>query len=128
MHNCFTMIQLLNTTPIKVDDVADVTRNLKLAFTSGATKSYEWRIYQLKRLKDLFLENKEKLIQAVQKDLGKSLPFEVTLSEYNLPLEGIFFSYSCLDIRELEETISNLKAWMEPEQVNTNMAGMNSPL
>jgi acyl-CoA reductase-like NAD-dependent aldehyde dehydrogenase len=85
------MIQLLNTTPIKLGAVPDVVRNLKLAFTSGATKSFEWRIYQLKRLKDLFVENKEKLIQAVQKDLGKALPFEVTLSEYNLPLEGIIY-------------------------------------
>jgi acyl-CoA reductase-like NAD-dependent aldehyde dehydrogenase len=83
------MIQLLNTTPITIDNIPEVVRNLKLAFASGATKSYEWRIYQLKRLRDLFVENKEKLIQAVQKDLGKALPFEVTMSDYNLPLEGM---------------------------------------
>lgn len=50
----------------------------------------------------------------MQKDLGKQLPFEVTFSDYNLPLE------------ELEDTISHLKTWMQPEYVDTNFTTGNN--
>jgi acyl-CoA reductase-like NAD-dependent aldehyde dehydrogenase len=57
-------------------------------------------------------ENKNALINAVQSDLGKKIPFEIICSEINLPLD------------ELDECIGELHHWMTPESVNTNLAAL----
>jgi hypothetical protein len=61
---------------------------------------------QLLQLKALIEENKQEIIAAVQKDLGKKDPFEVVASEVNIPLA------------EIEHTIKHLKEWMKPGTFN----------
>eukprot|EP01116_Phalansterium_solitarium_P018670 TRINITY_DN5032_c0_g1_i2.p1 TRINITY_DN5032_c0_g1~~TRINITY_DN5032_c0_g1_i2.p1 ORF type:complete len:528 (+),score=207.20 TRINITY_DN5032_c0_g1_i2:157-1740(+) len=97
---------------LKIDDIAPVVSNLREAFLLGVTRSYAWRLKQLKALKRMIVEHRAELIAAVQKDLGKQSAQEVFASEINIPLTDI------------EHTISHLKSWMRPESVRTNIAAL----
>eukprot|EP01127_Copromyxa_protea_P017794 TRINITY_DN5476_c0_g1_i1.p1 TRINITY_DN5476_c0_g1~~TRINITY_DN5476_c0_g1_i1.p1 ORF type:complete len:249 (+),score=55.57 TRINITY_DN5476_c0_g1_i1:31-777(+) len=95
---------------ISIDDVPEASRKLRDNFRAGKSKPVEWRYAQLKGIQRMFNENKKEIIQAVQKDLGKAVTFEVVSSEINLPLG------------ELAETLSHLSSWLKPERVVTNLA------
>jgi len=97
-------IEPLQVTEANLDDVV---RHLREAFLSGITRPYDFRTSQLKALKNMMQENKQALIEAVQKDLGKQLDFEVLSSEINIPLN------------EMEYTIKHLKSWMSPHSVSS---------
>lgn len=68
----------------------------------------------------------EVLTQAVQKDLGKALPFEVTASEINLgttvSLASCRFGRCSLSVvlTEIEENLKHLDIWAAPTPVYTN--------
>ena len=69
-------------------------------------RGYEWRISQLKALKQLLIENNEALCQAMWQDLRKS-SFECEATE-----QGIVLA-------EIQNTMRNLKKWMRPQKVST---------
>eukprot|EP01117_Protostelium_nocturnum_P006389 TRINITY_DN2306_c0_g1_i1.p1 TRINITY_DN2306_c0_g1~~TRINITY_DN2306_c0_g1_i1.p1 ORF type:complete len:472 (-),score=191.24 TRINITY_DN2306_c0_g1_i1:196-1611(-) len=94
---------------LQVDEsnVEKVVEGLRESFFSGITLPEEFRLGQLKTLKKMMVDNKTEIIAAVQKDLGKGLPFEVLMSEWNMPMN------------ELEEAISHLHKWMKPTSVST---------
>lgn len=70
-------------------------------YQSDVTKSYEWRIDQLNRLKKLLLENQ----QAINTALGQD--FKTSWYEQSMEFYGT--------LGALEDTIENLKEWMTPE-------------
>jgi aldehyde dehydrogenase (NAD+) len=72
----------------------------KAYFSSGATKSYEWRIDQLDRMERLLKENTEAFYQAVQKD------FKTASSEYVFEVQA--------PLGTIEFTKSQLSEWMKP--------------
>ena len=75
-------------------------------FYSGATRSYDFRIEQLKRLKQMIKENEELIEDALKADLNKP-KFEAYASEIGFMYEEINF------------TIEKLHKWMRPEKVDT---------
>jgi aldehyde dehydrogenase (NAD+) len=85
---------------------------LRHHFQTGATQSYAFRLLQLKRLKQLVLENEQPLYQALRSDLKKS-------NEESWATEIGFF------LNELNYTIEHLKGWMQPSEVPTNL--LNQP-
>ena len=85
---------------------------LRQYFQTGATQSYAFRLLQLKRLKQLVLENEQALYQALHTDLKKS-------KEESWATEIGFF------LNELNYTIEHLKGWMQPTSVPTNL--LNQP-
>lgn len=80
-----------------------VVDRLRKEFLKGETKSYKWRITQLKTLRKMILENSELFKSALAKDLRQT-PF-VCAFEINSVLE------------EIDVMLSNLKKWMKPESV-----------
>ncbi|PRP88750.1 aldehyde dehydrogenase [Planoprotostelium fungivorum] len=88
-------------------NLGDVVEALRQTFFEGVTLPPSFRLAQLKSLRKMFIDNKSRLIEAVQKDLGKQVEFEVLASEINLPLN------------ELDETIKNLDKWLSPQSVST---------
>lgn len=76
-------------------------------FNSQKTKDIGFRINQLKILKNTILNNEDKIIQALQKDLGKN-QFEAYTTE-------IGFVY-----QEISHNIKNLKDWAKPQKVSSN--------
>jgi len=77
-----------------------------LFFRAHHTKSYEFRLDALKRLKEAILTYEEEIKDALKKDLNKS-EFESFLTEIGIT------------ILEINEVMKNLKRWMKPKRVRT---------
>ena len=86
---------------------------LRQYFQSGATQSFDFRLLQLKRLKQLVLDNEQALYKALYADLKKT-------DEDAWATEVGFF------LSELNYTIEHLKGWMQPKSVPTNLVNMPS--
>ncbi|HKZ67890.1 MAG TPA: aldehyde dehydrogenase [Chitinophagaceae bacterium] len=86
---------------------------LRQYFNSGITRSYEFRKEQLQKLKQAVLNHEQDLYDALFTDLKKS-PEETWVTE-----TGFFLS-------EINNTISNLRRWMQPERTATNLLNLPS--
>ena len=86
---------------------------LRQYFQSGATQPFTFRLLQLKRLKQLVLDNEQALYKALHADLKKT-------DEDAWATEVGFF------LSELNYTIEHLKGWMQPKSVPTNLVNMPS--
>ena len=75
-------------------------------FDSGNTKSYEFRVAQLKTLRKAIEENENEILDALYKDMHKP-KFEAFTSEI-----GIIYD-------EIDFALKNLKKWMKPKKVST---------
>ncbi len=86
---------------------------LRQYFQSGATQPFEFRLLQLKRLKQMVLDNEQALYKALHVDLKKT-------DEDAWATEIGFF------LSELNYTIEHLKGWMQPKSVPTNLVNLPS--
>ncbi|KAK9735548.1 hypothetical protein RND81_04G212000 [Saponaria officinalis] len=77
-------------------------------FNSGKTKSYEWRIMQLKNMSRMLVEREKEIIQALKEDLSKP-EFEAYVAEIAM------LKSAC------KLALQDLKQWMKPEKVKTSM-------
>lgn len=82
-------------------------------FESGATRPYAFRKQQLLNLKKAVKNHEEEIYAALYADLHKSKE-ECWVTE-----NGFFMA-------ELKDTLANLKQWMEPEAVPTNLLNLPS--
>jgi len=82
-------------------------------FESGATRPYAFRKQQLLNLKKAVENHEEEIYAALYADLHKSKE-ECWVTE-----NGFFMA-------ELKDTLANLKQWMEPEAVPTNLLNLPS--
>ncbi len=73
-------------------------------FATGKTRDRDFRLQQLERLQNAIVENQEKIVAAVQTDLGRA-PFEA------------YFEISTLT--EIKLAIKQLKTWMKPRKIAT---------
>lgn len=60
---------VLLPTDTSVDELAT---NLHAVFSSGLTRSYEWRLAQLQAFKKMIVENEVAINEALSLDLGES--------------------------------------------------------
>jgi aldehyde dehydrogenase (NAD+) len=86
---------------------------LRSNFDSGVTQSYQFRLAQLKKLKQSILSHEQELYDALYADLKKSK-------------EEVWVTETGMVIAEINEAISHLKHWMEPERVKTNLLNLPS--
>jgi aldehyde dehydrogenase (NAD+) len=75
-------------------------------FDEGKTRSYEFRIEKLKKLKEMIKNNEKEILEALYLDLHKPA-FEAFISEIGIMYE------------EINYTIEHLKKWMKPQKVST---------
>ena len=87
--------------------------NLRTYFKTGATQTYEFRLNQLKRLKQVVIDHEKELYQSLYADLKKT-------DEDAWATEVGFF------LSELNYTIEHLKSWMQPITVATNLVNQPS--
>ncbi len=92
---------MLTQTPVK-----DIIHHQREFFATGKTKSVEWRIEQLKRLKQGILDEKEAIINAVKADLGRP-DFEA------------YFEIAA--ISEINYALKHIKSWSKPKKVSTGI-------
>jgi len=84
-----------------------LTFNKKREFFDGAnTRSYDFRITQLKKLKKMIENHEDEIIEALYHDLHKPV-FEAYTAEIGVMYE------------EINHAIKNLKRWMKPQRAAT---------
>ena len=88
-------------------------QQMRRFYATGATRSYAFRKQQLLTLKKAVEANEEAIYAALQADLHKS-------KEECWVTENGFF------LTELKDVLANLKKWMEPEPVPTNLLNLPS--
>ncbi|HEX7846561.1 MAG TPA: aldehyde dehydrogenase [Chitinophagaceae bacterium] len=95
--------------------MADISKldKLRRYFESGITRSYSFRKEQLKKLKRAILDNEQELYAALHADLKKS-PEESWVTELGMV------------VAEINAALKNLRNWMEPERVGTNLLNLPS--
>ncbi|OJJ23903.1 aldehyde dehydrogenase [marine bacterium AO1-C] len=101
----------MNTITSEIDfekEVAQLVKNQRRYFKTNVTKSIDFRLEQLKKLKKLLVEHEDELHQAIFNDFGKS-KYENQLTEI----------YPLFD--EIDTAIKNLRKWAKPKSVKTNL-------
>ena len=83
-------------------------QNMRVFYNSGATRSYAFRKQQLKKLRQALLQYEEEIYEALYADLKKSRE-EAYLTELGLMLA------------EIRTILKNLRQWMNPKPVATNL-------
>lgn len=91
----------------------DIFSSKRKFFDEGNTKSYDFRIEQLKKLKSTIKKYEKDISDALYKDLHKSR-FESYTSEIGLIYE------------EINYTIKHLKKWMKPKRIKDIISTMPS--
>jgi aldehyde dehydrogenase (NAD+) len=93
--------------------ILDRLQTMRRYFQSGATRTYQFRKQQLEKLKQAILDHEQDIHQALMTDLRKS-PEESWVTE-----TGFFIS-------EINNTLRNLRRWMQPERKPTNLLNLPS--
>ncbi|XP_077249772.1 aldehyde dehydrogenase family 3 member H1-like [Tasmannia lanceolata] len=91
-----------------IESVTFMVEELRRSFAEGKTRSYEWRIAQIKLLLKLVDEHESDIIEGLSKDLSKP-EFESFISEISL------IKASC------KLVLKELKHWMKPEKAKTSL-------
>lgn len=86
--------------------IEDIAVNLKEFFNTNRTKDINFRIKQLKNLRDTIRHYEPEIVKALREDLNKS-DFEVYTTEIGFIL------------KELDYTIKHLKKWAKTERVSS---------
>ncbi|XP_045176730.1 aldehyde dehydrogenase, dimeric NADP-preferring-like isoform X3 [Mercenaria mercenaria] len=90
---------------------SEVVTSMRSVFRTGRTKNVEWRRSQLMALLKLLDDNRERLSDALKKDLNKSR-FESCLMEVDFVRN------------DLINTLNNLTEWVKPEKVKKGLINM----
>ncbi|HLF45599.1 MAG TPA: aldehyde dehydrogenase [Chitinophagaceae bacterium] len=88
-------------------------QKMKQYFLSGATQSFAFRKAQLKKLKSAILAHEQDIYNALAEDLRKSR-------------EETWVTETGIVISELNVLLKELKNWMQPETVPTNLLNLPS--
>ncbi|MCW3161825.1 aldehyde dehydrogenase [Chryseobacterium oryctis] len=89
--------------------ISDIVISQRLFFNTQKTKEINFRKNQLKKLKELVLENEQALFDAIYKDFGKS-KFDTFTTEISFILNDIDYY------------LKNLNSLSKPKKVRTNLA------
>ncbi len=97
--------------PAKTDHLQ--LQSLRRYFDSGVTRSYHFRKQQLLALKQAILKYEQEINDALYADLKKGA-------------EEAYATETGLVIAEINMALKNLKRWMRPQRVATNLANLPS--
>lgn len=100
------MSTTVSSQTLNADQIKNVITQQRKFFATQATQSYEFRRKQLKRLKQMVLDNEDAIIDALHKDLRKH-EFEAYATEVGFVMV------------EIDKALSKLRKWMKPQKVKT---------
>ena len=89
---------------LNAEIVHDIVERQRAFFRTGETLDVNWRLQQLKKLKEAVLQHRLELERALNEDLGRA------------PMEAYFCDIGSL-LKEINETSRALKRWAKPETV-----------
>lgn len=84
--------------------IAEIISQQREFFATGKTKELNFRIDQLKKLKQLIVEHQKEILQALKADLNKP------------EIEGFF---EVTVTQDIDYALKHLKAWIKPKKVKT---------
>ena len=84
-------------------ELKSIIKNQRNFFNTNATKSVEYRLRMLQRLKKIISDNEDKILSVLYKDLSKSKS-EAYMTE-------IAMVYA-----ELDEALKNVRSWSRPQR------------
>jgi len=87
-------------------DAADLVNKQRQFFNTGKTKDVEFRIQQLKKLRQLIVDNEQGIMDALKKDLNKS-PMEAYGTEIGFM------------IADIDHTLKDIRTLAKPRKVKT---------
>ena len=86
------------------DLIPDIVRELREGFRSGVLRDNQQRTVQLQRLRAMFVEQEERLIDALVADVGK-------------PRIEAYTAEIAFTINEIDHTLKHLSSWTKPAKV-----------
>ncbi|MGD1701313.1 aldehyde dehydrogenase [Dapis sp. BLCC M229] len=89
---------------LEQSSIANILNKQRQFFATGKTKNIDFRIEQLKKLKQAILDYQEKIVAAVKADLNRP--------KFEAYFELSFFT-------EINDGIKKLKSWVKPRRVST---------
>src|SRR3990167_7839486 len=92
-------------TQARADWATNAVARQRAFFESGATRSYEFRLQELKQLKAAMIKYADEVEAALKADIGRP------------PLEAYVEMSTAME--ELNHTLKHLKQWMRPKKVGT---------
>lgn len=92
------------------DRISQAVRQQREFFSTGKTKDVDFRIAQLKKLKQAIKDNEAQILQALKADLRKS-DYEGFLTEIGVT-------------REIDHTLKHLRSWVKPKTVPVSLPQM----
>ncbi|MEA5507089.1 aldehyde dehydrogenase [Halotia wernerae UHCC 0503] len=95
---------MINT---NLSNVAEIIQNQRVFFQTDKTKDIAFRMEKLKALKQLIVDNKQAIIQALQADLHKP-EFETYATEIST-------------VKEIDYAIKHLKSWVKPTKAAVSL-------
>ncbi len=101
MNSFKTNIMTLTTSPIQ-----EILEKQRKFFATGVTKSVDFRLQQLQKLKTAIIEKQDLILTALQEDLAKP------------KLEGYI---EIAVIQEINYALKHLKKWVKPKKVKTGI-------
>ena len=87
-----------------VDRIPDIVQELQTGFRAGVLRDVESRRIQLKRLRELFVDEEDRLIDALVADVGK-------------PRIEAYTTEIAFTINEIDHTLKHLDSWTTPEKI-----------
>ncbi len=87
-----------------VDRIPDIVHELREGYRSGVVRDIESRRIQLQRLRSMFVEQQDRLIDALVADVGK-------------PRIEAYTTEIAFTISEIDHTLKHLDAWTKPTKV-----------
>src|SRR5688572_7365068 len=89
-------------------DAAGLVAALRKVFSTGRTRTYEWRRDQLRAMRKMLVEREPEFVEALGADLAKP-PTEAYATDIGFT------------IAEIDYTLKHLRRWMRPRRVSTRL-------
>ncbi|KAK4481306.1 hypothetical protein RD792_012191 [Penstemon davidsonii] len=89
-------------------DAEAVVKELRSTYTSGKTKTFEWRVSQLKAILKITANHEKDIVKALRSDLNK-------------PEHETFVHEIAAVSSECDFALKELRGWMKPEKAKTTM-------
>ncbi|KAH6759208.1 aldehyde dehydrogenase 3H1 [Perilla frutescens var. frutescens] len=88
--------------------VETAAEELRAVYSSGKTRTYEWRVSQLKAMLKIALHHEKEILEALRSDLNK-------------PEHEAFLHEVAAVVSACKVALKQLQRWMKPEKVKTSM-------
>jgi hypothetical protein len=98
VDRCDLNVAVYERDRMNIEELDNHRTTLKNSYRSGVTKSYEWRLHELNRLKNFLVNCENEILDALKADLGRcqleawSMDYAGTLNEVDMMIKNLKLS------------------------------------